>query len=234
MYKKNYIKIIKNISNIKGLTLVELIVVISIFMIITSVAIFNYGNFNSTVSLQNLTDDIALSIRKAQGFAIGARGVEEGVGPDKVFNFNNSYGMHFSVDPNPTGSLSGSNKSFLMFTVPIPVDKSTVYDKKYVYDESANAVCNDGVNKCVELFNINTIDEIKDIKIDGVSKASGSIDIVFTRPDPRANFCYRTSLSSSCNSDISDVEIVLSNGQTDEQFRTKTITIQNTGQISIQ
>ena len=222
MYKKSYIKIIKNLSFKKGFTLIELIVVISIFMIITSVAIFNYGSFNSTVSLQNLTDDIALSIRKAQGFAIGARGIKE--------NFNNSYGMHFSVDTNQTGSLSGSNKSFLMFSIPI----LSAVEKRYLDDGGANEVCNDGSNECIELFNINTVDEIKGISVDGYPKTSGSIDIVFTRPDPKASFCYRASPSSDCSSNISSVDIVVSNGQTAEQNRTKTITVQNTGQISIQ
>ena len=222
MYKKNYIKIIKNISRIKGLTLIELIVVISIFMIITSVAIFNYGSFNSTVSLQNLTDDIALSIRKAQGFAIGARGVKK--------DFNNSYGMHFSMDTNQAGSLSGSNKSFLMFSIPI----LSAVEKKYVDAGDANEVCGDGSNECIELFNINTIDEIKGINIDGSPQTSGSIDIVFTRPDPKASFCYRPSPSSSCASNISNIDIIVSNGQTAEQNRIKTITVQNTGQISIQ
>lgn len=227
MYKKDYIKIIKQCSFNKGLTLVELIVVISIFMIITSVAIFNYGNFNSTVSLQNLTDDIALSIRKAQGFAIGARGVE--IGEDKTFK--NSYGVHFSVDTLPTGSLSGSNKSFIMFTVPI------TDEKRYVDDGNAGEICNDGTNKCTELFSINSIDEVKEIIIDGDIKTSGSLDIIFTRPEPKANFCYRASSSNtgSCDStNISRVDIVISNGQTEEQYKTKTISIQNTGQISIQ
>jgi hypothetical protein len=201
-------------------------------MIITSVAIFNYGNFNSTVSLQNLTDDIALSIRKAQGFAIGARGVGEVVGSDKTFTYNNSYGMHFSIDSNPAGSLSGSNKSFLMFAIPI----MSAVEKKYSDSGEVNAICNDGTisNQCIELFNINTLDEIKELWVDGYQKNSGSIDIVFTRPDPKASFCYRASSSDSCVSHISTVDIVVSNGQTAEQFRKKTITIQNTGQISIQ
>lgn len=232
MFNTIYIKILKNFSFKKGLTLVELIVVISIFLIITSVAIFNYGNFNSTVSLQNLTDDIALSIRKAQGFAIGARGVGESIGFDKTFTYNNSYGMHFSIDHNPAGALSGSNKSFLMFAIPI----QTAVEKKYIDSGDVNVVCNDGTlnNQCIELYNINTIDEVKELWINGYQKASGSIDIVFTRPDPKASFCYRATPNDSCISQISSVDIVISNGQTEDQYRKKTITIQNTGQISIQ
>jgi prepilin-type N-terminal cleavage/methylation domain-containing protein len=215
MYK-NINKIIKN----KGLTLIELMVVISIFLVITTTVIFNYGTFNSNVSLQNLTDDVALSIRKAQGFAIGARAVGD--------NFRNSYGMHFSVDNNPSGSLSGSNKSFLMFSVP------TSDTKKYTDNGSMSDVCGNNSNQCMELFNITSADNIKELRIDDVSKVSGSIDIIFTRPNTRAAFCYRENMGSSCKT-ASKVDIIISNGQTEVgKEKTKTISIQNTGQISIQ
>jgi hypothetical protein len=194
-------------------------VVISIFLVITATAIFNYGTFNSSVSLQNLTDDVALSIRKAQGFAIGARGVGN--------LFDHSYGMHFSVDKNPSGSLSGSNESFLMFSVP------TSDPKKYTDTGSMSDVCGNGSNECIELFNITSADNIKELRIDDVSKVAGSVDIVFTRPNTRAAFCYRASMGSSCDS-ASRVDIVISNGQIGDKERTKTISIQNTGQISIQ
>ncbi|MFA6386431.1 MAG: prepilin-type N-terminal cleavage/methylation domain-containing protein [Candidatus Paceibacterota bacterium] len=204
----------------KGLTLIELMVVISIFLVITTTVIFNYGTFNSNVSLQNLTDDVALSIRKAQGFAIGARAVGD--------NFRNSYGMHFSVDSSPSGSLSGSNKSFLMFSVP------TADTKKYTDNGSMSDVCGNNTNQCIELFNITSADNIKELRIDDVSKVAGSIDIIFTRPNTRAYFCYRANTSSDCVT-ASRVDIVISNGQTDVgKERTKTISVQNTGQISIQ
>ena len=222
-----YRKIKNNItfSINKGLTLIELMVVVSIFLIITTVVIFNYGAFNSSVSLQNLTDDIALSIRKAQGFAIGARGIGE--------DFKNSYGMHFSINP-ASNNLDSSIRSFLMFSVPISLDPLL---KKYTVGTGS---CGDGSgdNKCIEFFNIMTADYIKDIK---VFKNSGDesigpnayVDIVFTRPDPRAYLCYRSSLNSDCES-ASRVEITISNGDTDPiKEKVKIISVQNTGQISI-
>ena len=50
----------------RGMTLVELIVVLAIFMIILGLTIFDYSSFKSTTTIQNLADDIALTIRKAQ------------------------------------------------------------------------------------------------------------------------------------------------------------------------
>ncbi|HAE36629.1 MAG: hypothetical protein UR85_C0004G0033 [Candidatus Nomurabacteria bacterium GW2011_GWF2_35_66] len=206
----------------KGLTLVELMVVISIFLIITGVVIFNYGNFSSTVSLQNLTDDIALSIRKAQGFAIGARAAKDTTGN---LDFNYSYGIHFSVN---TGGadLEGSNRSFVLFSSP---------NKEY---NPTGTVC-DGSNECVELFNILSIDEIKEIKAYDASgnlipnSETSSVDIVFTRPNPKADFCYKRLVSSSCET-ASYVEVKISNGRAGDEYKEKVISVQNTGQISIQ
>lgn len=226
----NYLKI-KNSCSIhtnKGLTLVELMVVIAIFIMITSIVIFNYGDFSSTVSLQNLTDDVALSIRKAQSYAIGARGATEG----SDILFNKSYGMHFSANENPENPVSGSNKSFFMFSV-------EGVSKKYVESDYSNSICGQD-NDCVELFNITSNDKIEGIKAySGANLISSevptsSIDIVFTRPDPKAHICYRSSMSEDCALNVSSVNITISNGKDDVKKKTKTISVQNTGQISIQ
>lgn len=219
MIKNNHNKI----KNNKGFTLVELMVTISIFLMISSLVIFNYGDFKSTVSLQNLTDDIALSIRKAQSFAIGARNTGGG-------NFNNSYGIHFSVNSNGTG-LDGSDKSFILFYSP---------STSKMYPLVNSGTCADGSNNCVELFTINGMNKIYGIILNNGSVETstyGSLDISFLRPDPRAYFCYRANASSgSCDlSTISSASIIISNGQTDLSLKKgKMITVQNTGQISIQ
>ncbi len=214
----------KTTSNLmSGFTLVELMVVISIFMVISSLVIFNYGDFRSKVSLQNLTDDIALSVRKAQSFAIGARAI----GTD----FSNSYGVHFALNTNLPTPLAGSNKSFLMFS---SIDK--------VYDDSGRSVCGDGastsINECVELFKITTADIIKSIKSsDGTIATSGSsssLDISFTRPNPRAYFCFKPNGATTCSLNVTSVDIIVSNGLSGTKEKTRTISVQNTGQISIQ
>lgn len=221
-------KFTKKVILVSGFTLVELMVVISIFLLISAVTVFNYTDFRSNVSLQNLTDEIALSIRKAQSYAIGARGLDNA----GTVDFNNSYGMHFTIDPSPNkGIQEGSYKSFILFY--------SADDKNY--DANSTGTCGDMItNECRELFNITTTDIIKEIKIDGttMNAQKASLDIVFKRPDPRAYFCYRASNTSNGNCDnqnISAVSIVVSNGQTSNgEEKTKTISVQNTGQISIQ
>lgn len=50
----------------KGFTLVEFIVIMGIFAIMVGVIIFNFNGFRSTVTLDNLAQDIALSVRQIQ------------------------------------------------------------------------------------------------------------------------------------------------------------------------
>lgn len=50
----------------KGMTYVELIVVLSIFAVLTSVVMFNYRDFQARVETKNLASDIALKIVEAQ------------------------------------------------------------------------------------------------------------------------------------------------------------------------
>lgn len=50
----------------KGFSLLELLVVISIFTIITTIALFNQGQLNSNVLLTNLAYDVALTVREVQ------------------------------------------------------------------------------------------------------------------------------------------------------------------------
>lgn len=50
----------------KAFSLVEFVVIISIFSIMAGVVIFNFNGFRNSVALDNLTHDIALSIRQAQ------------------------------------------------------------------------------------------------------------------------------------------------------------------------
>lgn len=231
------INILKRKYN-RGLTLIELMVVIAIFLVITGVVIFDYGSFRSNVSLQNLTDDVALSIRKAQSFAIGVRGVSKG----GIFVFSDNYGVHFSMNSiQPIGALSGSNKSFLMFSA----DSSLKYTEPIVTPTTCGDVSN---NSCLELFKITSADFVEDIiyTIGSVDHSSlsensnqASVDIVFKRPNPRAEFCYKKTLSvtEDClDPSPSSISIVMSNGETalSGRKKIKKITVQNTGQISIQ
>ena len=88
------------IKNNKGFTLVELIVSISIFAMMTALVVAKYGNFNQSVLLTNLAYDVALTIRTAQTYGVSVR--QEGG------DFTHPYGVFFSSD-------AGKNTQFTFF-----------------------------------------------------------------------------------------------------------------------
>lgn len=207
-----------------GVTLIELLVVIVIFMIITGITIFSYGKFNSSISIQNLADDIALTVRRAQGYAIGVRGASG--------SFSDGYGIHFTAD-STSSSYAGSNKSFILFA-----DLNTAPLYKYNYDPALECGNPTTANECIEVLNIVSADQITEIKVNEeteVRSSTGTIDILFKRPNPEPFFCYRTNANqNSCDSEsnpITKIKIKISNITNPEIF--KIVTVSNNGQISV-
>lgn len=227
-----------------GITLIELLVVISIFTIISAITLFDYTGFKSTSALQNLADDIALSIRKAQGYAIGVRGYDN--------TFNSGYGIHFtsnyknskdgvsSVDandftsgsvadilPNTNSDLSSSH-SFMLF---LDVDNNHKYDGGEMCGSPSEN------NECVEVFTIPSDSVISGLYINDDEKpidSNSSIDILFKRPNPEPQFCYTSFLGSSdCDfsTSISYIKIELSSINNPNVH--KYVVVYNNGQISV-
>lgn len=216
----------------KGATLLEMMVVVGIFVVISGVTVFNYGQFNSSMSTQNLVDDIALSVRKAQSYAIGVRGVNN--------LFIGGYGVRFSLNPLVSGEeYKSSNKSFVVFAEMGSSEPNQRYDYG-AYNGCGVPVVN---NECLEILKILSSDEISSIKVFGAGdslKATLStgdvLDILFYRPNPEPIFCYRSNpVSEYCLLDPTEAVYVkievknLAGGV--ETFRT--IRISNSGQISV-
>lgn len=63
----------KKIQYKKGMTYVELIVVLSIFSIMSAVALFDYGKFEARINIKNLANDIALQIVGVQKNAMAGK-----------------------------------------------------------------------------------------------------------------------------------------------------------------
>ena len=78
----------------RGMTYVELIVVLSIFSVLSSVVIFNYGNFQDRVDIKNLASDIALKVVEAQKSSLSGLLPLSGGYPA---NWKPSYGVYFDV-----------------------------------------------------------------------------------------------------------------------------------------
>jgi len=96
----------------RGMTYVELIVVLSIFAVISSVTMFNYGSFQAKVDIKNLTSDIALKLVQAQKYSVSGKLpplLQQGL----ITNINTwkpSYGVYFNT------TSDANKKKFVYFT----------------------------------------------------------------------------------------------------------------------
>lgn len=218
----------------KGFTLVELIVVIAIMLMMSAIILFNYAGFNSSVSLDNLSQDIALSIRKAQMSAVSVKSIIDANTTNTIFP--SGFGVHFETGANNNGTPEGGNKSFIFFA---DIDNVNPAEKRY---DQISPTCDpsnlSSSNECMDIMNIKSSDEISEICI----KKSGEdlfcppfnqnpkLDIIFTRPNLDAKFCFTSSPNSSCESNVSFATIRI---QSSRINKSKEITVQSTGQISV-
>ncbi len=91
-------------TSASGFTLVEFIVIMGIFAIMVGVIIFNFNGFRSNVTLDNLAQDIALSVRQIQTSAGASL---SGLNPEDEV----SRGIYF-----PVGDDGRFQNKFILFT----------------------------------------------------------------------------------------------------------------------
>ena len=233
-----------------GFTFIELVVVISIVSIISSVLIFNYGSFDANIRLQNLAQDIALRIKEAQTVAIsgtyandysydfqyGASGDPAGQAP--------SYGVYFDVIDNPP-IVSGvpHDKIFAFFAdrpfkyAPTPLYEASAIDHILTPPPSRGDLCDPGevgqpYAECLSVTQITSLDHISGISYkedDGtIASVPDNIGITFTRPWPGAQFA---NLSNTLPSDIQEVYIEIQSLR--DLKKHKYVLVNRTGQISV-
>ncbi len=221
--------LLKKKFNQKGVTLIEMIVVIFIFGLVSSVLLFNYSDFSSNVSVRNLAQDVGLYVRKAQTYSTSVQFIQNENGTEDF----HSYGLSFSPDDNIADNLP-YNRQFIFFAdIPDQNNLPLVYNKMYQTNGSCgNPTEND---ECIQLLNINTADKIVSICRDvyGTRECmeNGIVDITFLRPSPDANFCIKLGgYYDSCDTaPTSYVDLILQSAKGVQ----KTVTIWNTGQIAI-
>ncbi len=207
-----------------GVTLIELIVVVVIFSIISSVLLFNYSDFSTNVSIRNLSQDIALTVRKVQTYATSVQSLNNTTMDTRSFP---SYGISFSLE-NTSGPFQPNKKRFVVFA-DIPSTADQLPNKKYDSDGSCGNPASG--SECLESFSINSSDNIVQICTDVTGcVAVGSVDITFRRPVPDAIICYKDTFDGDCqSSNISYVDIILQSAK----GLNRRVSVWNTGQISV-
>ncbi|MDO8510418.1 MAG: prepilin-type N-terminal cleavage/methylation domain-containing protein [bacterium] len=199
----------------KGFTLVEAMVSVSIFVIVTAIILINHRKFNSDILLTSLAYEMALSIREAQVYGISVRGE---VVDTSAKQFDIGYGVHFDRT---------NLNSYTLFA------DSSINGNFNIYDDNT-------VDTDVQIFTLKRGNKIK--KFCGYvagstdtrcSDGSGtdttplnSLDIAFKRPDPEAIIGDIAYGAREYHRAIIYIE--------SPQLEERKITIESTGQISTQ
>ena len=166
-----------------GFTLVELLVTITIFVMLTGVVLFSQERFNGTIFLSNLSYDIALTLRQAQTYGINIRGFVQGTNTSQFV----PYGVHFDK--------ADAAKSFILFAdldaqiIEGRVTSDGVFDVAPPY--SIDPTTCDDRHGCVKRYVIQKGNYIKDLCATNSPSCESDdsvnvLDIVFVRPDPNA------------------------------------------------
>jgi len=192
----------------RGFTLVETMVALGIFVIVTAIVFVGNGHFNNTIFLTNLAYDLALTVSRAQSYGINVRPFDGATKPFEV-----GYGVHFKKNSIATTNPKESdNFSFVLFA-DIPAGNNF----NHSYENPA---------EFLERYLIRRGNSISNLYCGGTELAdNASIDVTFLRPDPDANFYCNGGLSNA-----SSVRIEV----TSPAGIKKNVTIEATGQISVQ
>lgn len=140
----------------RGFTLIELLAVTAIITIVSAVVLANNNKFGGSVLLQNLTYDIALSIRQSQVYGISVRS----------FNgtFSAAYGMHFQAAQGNAAPI------YVLFA---DLDGNGIYNPGELVQSTTVGQGYVLSGLCVT-------------PVSGVEQCGTSLDITFKRPEPDA------------------------------------------------
>ncbi|MBU0611913.1 type II secretion system GspH family protein [Patescibacteria group bacterium] len=153
----------------RGMTYVELIVVLSIFSIMSAVVLFNYGKFQSKVDINNLANDIALKIVQAQKDAMSGK---LPVQTPLVNQWKPSYGIYFDLT---------TSSSFIYFT---DLDNLKSYDSS-----SCTPPITSESGECLDEIRITKGNKVSELRVfyqDGTSDPKNDLTLTFTRPNSGA------------------------------------------------
>lgn len=160
-------KIFKIFNRNKGMTFLEMVIILSIFGTLTGVVLFNYKDFGSNVEMQNITNDIALRVVEAQRSAISGRLG----GETSSIDYRPTYGVRFEY-----GAPIADGR-FIYF-----IDRTTTHN---FFFDTPTAGCPGG--ECISESLFKEGFGIERICFDqGTNCSFNKVDVLFSRPYPNA------------------------------------------------
>lgn len=218
-----------------GFTLLEVIVVVAIFGIMTTIVIFNYSNFSSKVILTNMAYEIALTTRQAQVFGLGARS------GDTIFSdlpvsvqFESPFGMFFNLN-DATGPKTGTSNQFIMFIDEVSISGGGTESDHFCKRSDGADVCTcvmDGEDdECVNKFQMQRGMYLSDLKVFDSDSSCIDTDMVaisFKRPNPDGVIVDQE--TGNGNKKYKSLQITVSSKNDDKEY----VIMRESGQLSVQ
>ncbi len=173
---KNLFKVKNILTNLKrGFTIVELIVVIGIFTVIMSVALWNQKELSNNILITNLAYEIALAIREAQAYGIGVRAE---IGAGNPNDFKGGFGIYVNMN-NPEQLVLFNDKDDDK-TYDLGAETFATYDFQKQNGSKIVAICAAHApgagHPCTST----------------ADTAKTELSILFKRPNPEASFVVNT------------------------------------------
>ncbi len=191
----------------KGFTIIELVVSIAIFAMMTALVISRYGSFNQTTLVTNVAYDMAITIRTAQTYGVSVKS-------DSSNTFNSAYGIDF-----PVANTNGIRNTFIFFN---DTTNSGVYN-------SNEAITTYTLASGAKITSICLGSDPTTACTSGLIGSNQVLDITFRRPNPDAIFC--TSGTNPCTPNTQPVAFITitSSDGTNNQI----VYVRKNGQISV-
>lgn len=158
----------------KGFTLIEMIVVIALIAILTSIILFNSSRLNSAILVSNTAYEIGLIVRESQVAGLGVKASNTGSGPSV---FSSSHGVHFNLEnPNLVILFADTNNSGAY-------EAGEMTQEFNIQNKRSGAL--------LTICGKQTASAGSCTPANGTFITAATADVVFTRPNPEAFFKIR-------------------------------------------
>ncbi len=216
----------------KGFSIIELIVVVAIMLVVTSVTLLRQSKFSSDILITNMAYAIGLDIREAGVLGTSSRQSDYvttvGSGNSDEDQYRVGYGVHFSM--NADGNDTNTYVKFVDLPDPSTVAAGVNADFNYYYDNGSDPV--NGGLVTMSQGRILRFCGQGDAGWDCVSDASNdpnTLDIVFVKPNPDAHITMGGSGGRNGRTYSSAIVVV----QSALGDKCRTIRVYASGQVAI-